>query len=397
MFWIACLALMIAITAMVIAPLVRQQATTRDDDPQVAIYKAQLAEVDRDVAREVISADDAERARAEIARRLIAASKVQTTVRNTATARPAAIVMGAVLLLGSGGLYMLLGAPGYPDLPQATRIALGDEARANRPTQAAAEAAAPVVLPPEVPEDYRESVEQLRTIVPTRPDDLQGWELLAHHEAQLRNFAAAAKAQAQVIAIKGAEASVDDRVRHADLLITAANGFVSPEAEQVVRSILDIDPNNIPARYYLGALFDQTDRPDMAFQLWRPLVENNAPDTFHVAMARDQIAQTAMRAGLNYTPPTVSGPSLDDMRAAEDMDPEDRAAMIEGMVAGLSDRLATQGGSVAEWAQLITAYGALGQAETAREILAEARDVFGASEEAQAVLDEAEARAGLSE
>ena len=76
--------------------------------------------------------------------------------------------------------------------------------------------------------------------------------------------------------------------------------------------------------------------------------------------------------------------------AADDMSDEDRAAMIENMVSGLAERLATEGGSAAEWARLITAYGVLGRSEEAKSILSEARAAFQTSVEAQALLDEAE-------
>ncbi len=397
MFWIVCAVLTLAIVAMVLAPMLRPTETVVADDPQVAIYKAQLEEVERDVARDVLSVEDAERAKAEIARRLIAASETKSRTSQSPIARSSSVLLALGLIVGTGMTYYLLGAPGYPDLPMQTRIALGDEARANRPSQAAFEEAAPTLTPPDVPSDYLASVEQLRTLVPLRGDDLQGWELLAYHEAQLRNYAAAAAAQSKVVEIKAAEATTDDLIRHADLLVTAANGFVSPEAEEVVREILAINPDSIAARYYLGTLFYQTDRPDRAFQLWRSILESGASESFHVTMARRQIGDAAFRTGIDYTPPPPNGPSLEDIQAAEDLDPEARTAMIEGMVASLSDRLATQGGSVTEWARLITAYGVLGQTDDAKEILAEARDVFGASEEAMGILDDAEARAGLTE
>ena len=255
------------------------------------------SEVDRDVAREVVAPEDAERAKAEIARRLIAASKDQTAIAAGPGGRLGVVVTVVGVAAMAGGIYWSLGAPGYGDLPLQTRIALGDEARANRPSQEAFEAAAPVLEQPDAPEDYLTSVQQLRVLVPQRGEDLQGWELLAFHESQLRNYAAAADAQARVVEIRGEDASVEDLTRQADLLVAAADGLISHETEAVVRRLLDLDPNNIAGRYYLGALYDQTDRPDRALQLWRSILEAGAPETFHIAMARRQVEMTAARAG----------------------------------------------------------------------------------------------------
>jgi len=188
---------------------------------------------------------------------------------------------------------------------------------------------------------------------------------------------------------------VEDLTRHVDLLAAAADGYVSPEAEAVARRLLQLDQNNIAGRYYLGAMFDQTDRPDRALRLWRSILESGASETFHLALARRFVGDAAIRAGTDYTPPPATQVALEDVLGNEDLDDAAQAEMIQGMVASLADRLATQGGPVNQWARLIVAYGVLGQVDDAKAILAEARDTFGASEQAVSVLDEAAARAGL--
>ena len=114
-------------------------------------------------------------------------------------------------------------------------------------------------------------------------------------------------------------------------------------------------------------------------------------------MARAQIGAVAEMAGVRYSAPERRGPSMDQVMAAQDMSDEDRAAMILGMVENLSNRLATQGGGPQDWARLITAYGVLGDEDNARVVWTEARDVFGSSDEAMAILSEAARSAGLIE
>ncbi len=83
----------------------------------------------------------------------------------------------------------------------------------------------------------------------------------------------------------------------------------------------------------------------------------------------------------NWTPPPVD-PLPVSARARTGhaaMPPEDRQAMIGGMVERLSQRLASQGGSSAELAQLITALGVLGDTARARAVWDEAQNVFAAS------------------
>ena len=130
-------------------------------------------------------------------------------------------------------------------------------------------------------------------------------------------------------------------------------------------------------RYYWGQFLNQVGRPDLAFKLWEQTLAQSAPDAPWAVAIREQIGNIAFRAGVEYEPeepaPTLSGPSAEDMQAASEMTAEERQEMIRGMVAGLSDRLATEGGSPEEWARLIGALGVLGETERAQAILEEAR------------------------
>ena len=202
LFWIAALLLSLCAGALLARPLLlRRGAGTRGANPDVALYKAQLDEIVRDVERGVLSPAAAEDARAEIARRLIAADAAAPETVAAGPGRAAALAIVAALVIVAGGTYLAIGAPGEADQPLAARLALAAEIRAARPSQEALEAATPPGPPGEAPEDYRASVAQLRELVPTRPDEAEGWRLLAYHEAQLGNFGAAARAQAQLIGL----------------------------------------------------------------------------------------------------------------------------------------------------------------------------------------------------
>lgn len=397
LFWVVCAVLTVAVSAMMVMPLLRPRPVA-DDNPDVAIYRAQLDEIERDLARDLLAPDEAERARTEVARRLLAADAAAKAP--AATARPTralAAVLGAVILGLSFGLYWVTGAPGYPDLPLSARLAASEDMRANRPGQAALEANAPAAPAVNVPDEYRAAVAQLRQIAPTRPDDLEVWRMLARHEVEMRDYAAAAAAQAQVIAIKGDTAEVADLQRLLDLQVVAAGGWVSPEAEVLLRDILDKQEGNIAARYYLGLMYNQTDRPDLALRLWRDIIEDGDPQNFHVASARAQASDAAFRAGVEYALPETRGPSFADMDAASEMSPEDQQAMIGGMVAGLANRLATEGGTAQDWARLIRAYGVLGDQEAAATVWGEAQQVFVGSMRGMEILTNAARDAGVLE
>ena len=376
----------------------------------VQVYRDQLAAIDRDLERGTLSPEEAERARAEVSRRLLAADREAQKASRAGPAPKAAsyaaiLLAGLVLAPGSYYLYTRLGAnrpgqPLYADMGLEKRIAQAEAERANRPSQQAAEAALPPWPgpPPGTDPDYLDLIDKLRAAVAARPDDLQGNELLALHEARLGNTVAAHKAMKRVLEIKGDAASADDYARYADLLVVAANGYVSPEAEAALQEVLRRRPDHPVGRYYSGLMFAQTGRPDRAFRLWRDLLEQYPDEEAIAGPIRAQIGQLAAAAGVRYTPPEapgLRGPDADAVAAAADMSAEDRQKMIEGMVARLSERLASAGGSSQEWAQLIGALAVLGRSDQATAIWQEAQTTFADSPEDLARVNEAAKRAGL--
>jgi cytochrome c-type biogenesis protein CcmH len=416
-FWIISAAMAVGVAMLLALAMIRARdgGATGSGDSDIQVYRDQLSEVDRDLARGVLSPDEAESVRVEISRRLLeadrkAAEGTGVAAAPKATTTLAAFAVGAAVVAGANFLYGRLGAPGYPDLPLATRLEMAEEARANRPSQEMAEAEAAARIPPANLADPQHValVEQLRAALETRPDDLTGYTLLARNEAALGNFAAARKAQARVIELLGDRATAADYADLADVMVLAAGGFVSPEAEEVLLQTLNRDPQNGTALYYTGLLYMQTARPDRAFALWRPLLERSTPADPWYFPIRGQIEDLGLRAGVVYTAPEIPapaapeapgqpGPTADDIAAAQDMSPEDRQAMIENMVAGLSDRLATQGGTAEEWARLITALGVLGRTDEARAIADEAMTAFSGEPDALPMIEAARQSAGIAE
>lgn len=406
-FWAAAAGLMVGVAATLLRAMARARADARASaEFDLAVYRDQLAEIARDEARGTLSTEESQRLRAEVSRRLLEADRAASAEEageGPAARRGGPVMAGlVVVMVGSAGwLYWEVGAPGYPDLPLQTRFQMSEEMRANRPSQAEAQAAA--TLPPprsDISPEFAELMDQLRATLAERPDDLRGQELLARNEAALGNLAAAITAQETVIRLKGDAAEGEDLSALAELMIIAAGGLVTPEAEAQLAAALMRDPQNGTARYYTGQMFAQIGRFDRTFVLWRNLLEESPPDAPWVAPIRAQIMDVAMRAGVTYELPPerrVVGPNPEDIAAAAQMEEEERRQMIEGMVAQLGERLATEGGIAEEWAQLISSLAVLGRKDEAREIYAEAQRVFaGRSVDLQGIR-QAAVNAGVAE
>lgn len=386
-FWLIAGAMALASTGLMVAALGRGRTGSAEaDDTDLRVYRDQLQEVERDLARGIIPQDEAARLRLEIGRRILTADQARAAapaaVHGPAGLAGIVLIAGIVALVGFG-TYGLRGHPGLDDQPMAARLQAAEARRAARPGQAEAEARQSAARPPVAAGDPRhaELITQLRQVMLERPNDLAGQELLARNEAMLGNFAAAARAQAMVVTLKGPVATAEDLAMQAELMITAAGGQVTPEAETVLAAALEKDGTNGLARYYSGLLFAQTGRPDLAFRFWAPLWETSSPGDPWAPALQQQLPDLAWLAGQHrYQMPALRnalrGPDQAAIDAAADMTPEERAAFVRSMVDGLMARLASEGGSADEWAQLIQALGRMDDHERARAILTEARERF---------------------
>jgi cytochrome c-type biogenesis protein CcmH len=330
---------------------------------------------------------------------------VQANLRFADSVRAA--VAGADAVVNAVGVLRAAGAQtaAAVNADGARRIA---EARAiydKRPSQAEAEASAPKRQPAEPDAEYAALIERLREAVKANPEDPRGLELLAEHESRLGNTIAAKDAQARLVALRGDAASATDWSRLAALTVEAAGGLITSDAETAITRTLERDPHNPQARFMTGLLDIQSGRPDLAFPIWAQLLAEGPADAPWMMPIRASIGDLAWFAGRpDYTPPetggnggatAMPGPDAGAMAAAENMSPEERQQMIQGMVKGLEDRLSSQGGTPQEWARLIGALPVIGQADHAQDILTEARARFSSDAEALKVIETAAEQAGL--
>ena len=281
-------------------------------------------------------------------------------------------------------------------MPLKSRLAQAQENRSNRISQENAE----LLVPDEnieAPDDYLDLVSKLRGAMQDRPNDMQGLRLLALHEFRLGKYRSARKAHTQIINILGNKATAKDFVDFAEVMIVATNGYVSPEAETTLRRALELTPNDGRARYYSGLSMAQNGRPDVALRLWENLLNEGPENAPWIPLIKDQIIDIARLAGVNLSEDQLPGPNSEQIDSAKNMSDQERMEMIQGMVTSLSNRLATEGGSVNEWARLIRALGVLGETTSASNIWKEAQNVFSKSAKDLEILQKAAKAAKVSQ
>ncbi len=362
--------LTLAVVASVVIPLVRKSrpAPARAAFDR-AVYRAQLSELERDVARGVIKREEAASARLEIERRLLASAGAKDTASPPSAAGPVlAVVLALAIPAVASLVYLTRGSPGLPDRPQA--------AAASQPSQAADAANVPGHA------DFAAAVVKLEQQLKEHPEDTEKWLLLARSQAEIGNWQKSAAAYQKVIAQNGANAEV--YAGYGEMLVMLAQGVVTPAARSAFESGLKQDPTEMVSRYYLALGDAQAGNVKQAIAAWQKLAADLPADSNMRDEIKRRVEQAAQSAGIEApslraaaapataaapssaeSSATAPGPTAQDMAAAQNMSPEDRLAMIKSMVARLADRLKSEPNDLDGWLRLGRAYGVLGQRDDA--------------------------------
>ncbi len=337
----------LVVVLCVLVPLLRPPETPRPRaEHDVEIYRDQLAELERDRARGLVTESQLEASRVEIGRRLLAAdAAAEETPEERAAPRTRAIlavVLAAAVPLAAGGLYVWQGAPLGPAIMEAGNA---DARTAGRDT------------------DMTTLVERLAERMKERPDDARGWRLLGRSLSSLERHSEAARAYGRAAALLPADA--DLKSLQGEALAAANRGTVTEEAEHLFAAALTIDPGEPRAHFYLGLAALQKGDRDGALARWRALEAASPEDAEWLPMLRQRIAGLAPETDAG----TARGPTREDVAAAREMLPEERARMIRGMVEGLAARLKEEPGDAEGWARLARSWRVLGEPEKERDAL----------------------------
>ena len=369
-FWVAATGLAVAVAVVLGTALRRKDDGAAAPDADLVVYKDQLAEIARDLTRGTLAEGEAARLRTEIGKRILDADRARAAGAEqgqSGSGTLALVLIATLALPGALAGYWWLGAPGYPDMALGPRLADLDAGIAARPSQEDALAKADRSRDPGLDAALATELAAI--------SDPAALRLSFQTRFEAGEMQAALRTIQRLQAVLGDTAEANDHALLALTLVAEAGGHVSPEAEVELREALSRDMGNEMARYLVGEMFLQGGRYDQAFRFWRPIADGGSSAPW-VAYIREQIEAVAGLAGIPYALPDAVGPSGEDIAAAAEMTAEDRQAMIEGMVAQLSDRLASEGGSVEDWERLIRSLAVLERLPEAQTIYNEAKETF---------------------
>jgi cytochrome c-type biogenesis protein CcmH len=346
-FWLPAALMLLGVVGVIgFALFQRKETDTPIDELALArdFYQQQLNELDDSLAQGKIDEAGHAAAKLELDRELLRQSKEANAPR-AATTSPLLLALPVLLVIAIAvPAYLFLGNPSYTDKPLSQRIAAGENINLD------------------------DALVRIEAHLAANPDDVQGWRVIAPVHMRMGAFDKAVAAFERIVELEGE--SPDNLTDLAEAQISANNGELNEQTRATLDRAGEIDPSHVRSRFYLAAEATRAGRNEEAAERWRALLALSQGDEAWVETARQGLAQATSNGD------EAGGPSEDDIAAAAEMNADDRAEMISQMVAGLQERLYAEGGTPAEWAQLLRAQLVLKNIEGAKESLQKANAQF---------------------
>jgi cytochrome c-type biogenesis protein CcmH len=374
LLWILALMTAAALCA-VIWPLARARLLPAGPS-DLAVYRDQLEEIERDRADGRIGHDEFEAARVEVSRRLLAAANVEGQASSAIGdgTRRRITAMGAAVIAVPLIAVPLYGWLGSPDLPGRSIAALSSDEHAS---------------------SIAGIIARIEAHLEEDPSDGRGWEVVAPVYMKLERYDDAVKARRNALNLLGATPARE--VDLGEALTAAAGGVVTAEAKQAFDRAIAGDGDSFKAMFYLGLAAQQDGKSGEAVRIWRDLIGKSPPDAPWLPVVRESMARvegaeapqgTEAPQGPVASAVRAPGPTAADVAAASNMTADERSQFIRARVEGLAARLHQDGSDVDGWLRLLNAYMVLGERDKAKAAAGEARNALAREPDKLRLLDQ---------
>ena len=401
--WLILTLLLTGAALIVLAPFFFSRGAN-ETPTSLDVYKDQLAEVERDKAQGLINEPEATSARLEIERRILAAGRSDAAPAQAISANwQYRMVTGiaSIVVLGSVGLYAALGRP---DLPSAQSQA---QAPAGQQTAQAAGAQEPGG-------EVDSLVNRLEKRLADNPNDADSWRVLGWSYYNTGRNKDAVAAYRRAVDLQKDNPALKALLGEA--MVTEAGNTVTDAALAIFEEVLAVNPNDERGRFFKGVFKAQKGDSQGAIDEWLALYKVAPADAEWTSDLRSRIEETAQQAKIDVSArlaeakpaaattanasapghPATPGPSAADVESAKQLAPEDRQAMVSGMVDRLASRLETSPKDPDGWIMLIRSRMAMKDTDKARAALEKAKTVFADEPETQQRIVQAAQAMGIA-
>jgi cytochrome c-type biogenesis protein CcmH len=259
-----------------VVPLLRGggAASVSRNAVNVAVYRDQLRELENDLQSGSIAAEDYERARQDIEKRLLEDVSAEQSRPLRRSGLAGALAVALAIPVCAVGVYWLVGTP-----------------EALNAELASAESGSHQLTPEQIEAMVGGLVARLKQ----NPDNAEGWATLARTYSTLGKYTEATAAYAESIRRlpKDAQLLAD----YADALGMAQGRRLQGEPEKLIARALAADPNNVKALALAGTVaFDKKDYATAATH-WERILQVAPPDSRIAQQLRASVDEARARAG----------------------------------------------------------------------------------------------------
>lgn len=285
---------------LVARPLLTPREPGDEMNQEVRQLRRQLVQLEELHQTGTLAREQYELSRQVVERRIVDA--VMSEPGAAVAVRPArrlALALGVFIAVVAAGGYWLVGSrTGFGIAPGAMTAGAGGEATAE---------GAPAG------EQHALSSEQIATLaqkladrLKERPDDAQGWSMLARSYVVLGRYGEAVDAYKRSVELVGDDAQL--LADYADALAMAGGRSLEGEPMKLVQRALEADPNNLKALSLAGtAAFEKKDYAN-AVKYWEQVAQVDSADNELVQQVRGGIAEArelAAKSGVKLPPPSI--------------------------------------------------------------------------------------------
>ena len=342
---------LVAIGIVLYPLLLSKSNTLTRGDAVPAILADQMQEIERDMDRGLISEQEAQAARLEIKKRILATTRnLEAKAGSSRSGGRGTLVVAAVLApVIAAGYYLTMGSPEVPSMAFAARAE--ERAQTDEVTALAIQ--------------LRERLVSDPTGGPS-----EGWMLLGQTYQRMGRAADAVEAFEVVAEREDATSATFSML--AEAVAVANDGVVIPRAKLAIDRALDLDPSNPAATYFESLYYFQQEETRKAYDLLVSRLNQEKTfvpwmETYVLQINRIAAAADLPVVNLPSGPTSPPGPSAADVATASEMNDADRAEFIRSMVSRLAERLEDEPDDLDGWMRLANAYTVLEEPDRAVE------------------------------
>lgn len=250
------------------------------------VYRDQLQELERDLARGQLTAAGYQESRDELQRRLLqdveaAPEAAAASAGSPRAGRWTAVALMLLVPLGAAGLYSRVGNTGAIDAP----------------VQGA------------TPEHILKAVERLAATLEKSPENLEGWVLLARAYRSMERFADSAAAFERAAPLVAQHA--DLLIENADVLAAASGDQLEGKPMDMVRRALALEPENPMGLMLMGTSAYRRGDMQGAVLQWERLMAVLPPESEESRQVQANIDQARRQGGeaMSAAAPAATAPA----------------------------------------------------------------------------------------